>query len=42
MKSRTIAALNGAKNGTIDGEVVVTLSQRGAGLPYLTFKKVKK
>jgi len=42
MKSRTIAALNGAKNGTIDGEVVVTLSQRGAGLPYLTFKKAKK
>ena len=42
LKSRTIAALNGAKNGTIDGEVVVTLSQRGAGLPFLTFKKAKK
>jgi putative phage-type endonuclease len=42
MKSRTLAALNGAKNGTIDGEVAVTLTQRGSGAPYLTFKKVKK
>ena len=42
LKSRTIAALNGAKNGTIDGEVVVSLSQRGNNLPFLTFKKAKK
>jgi putative phage-type endonuclease len=42
MKSRTIAALNGAKNGTIDGVVVATLSQRSGGLPYLTVKKVGK
>jgi len=42
LKSRTIAALNGAKNGCIDGEVVVSLTQRGAGLPYLTFKKGNK
>jgi hypothetical protein len=42
MKSRTISALNGAKNGTIDGQVVVSLSQRGNNAPYLTIKKVKK
>jgi putative phage-type endonuclease len=42
LKSRTIAALNGAKNGTIDGEVVVSLSQRGNNPPFLTFKKAKK
>jgi len=42
LKSRTIAALNGAKNGTIDGEVVVSLSQRGSNPPFLTFKKAKK
>jgi putative phage-type endonuclease len=42
LKSRTISALNGAKNGTIDGEVVVSLSQRGNNAPFLTFKKVKK
>jgi putative phage-type endonuclease len=42
LKSRTIAALNGAKNGTIDGEVVVSLSQRGNNAPFLTFKKAKK
>lgn len=41
MKSRTIQALNGAKNGTIDGEVVCTLSQRGGNAPYLTIKKAK-
>lgn len=41
LKSRTIAALNGAKNGTIDGEVVVSLSQRGNNAPFLTFKKAK-
>ena len=41
MKSRTIGALNGAKNGTIDGQVVVTLSQRAGGAPYLTIKKAK-
>ena len=41
MKSRTIAALNGAKSGTIEGQVVVTLSQRAGGLPYLTIKKAK-
>jgi len=39
MKARTIGALNGAKNGTVDGQVVVTLSQRGQGAPYLTIKK---
>jgi putative phage-type endonuclease len=42
LKSRTISALNGAKNGTIDGEVVVSLSQRGNNAPFLTFKKAKK
>lgn len=42
MKSRTIAALNGAKNGTINGKVVCTLSQRAGGLPYLTMKKAGK
>jgi putative phage-type endonuclease len=41
MKSRVIGALNGAKNGTIDGEVVVTLSQRSGNAPYLTIKKAK-
>ena len=39
MKSRVMTALNGAKYGTIDGKVVVTLSQRGAGKPYLTIKE---
>jgi predicted phage-related endonuclease len=42
MKSRVIGALNGAKNGTIDGQVVVTLSQRGGNAPYLTIKKAKQ
>ena len=41
VKAITITALNGAKNGTIDGEVVCTLSQRGAGKPYLTIKESK-
>lgn len=41
MKSRVIGALNGAKNGTIDGQVVVTLSQRSGNAPYLTLKKAK-
>jgi len=41
MKSRTIEALNGAKNGTVEGIVVATLSQRSGGLPYLTIKKGK-
>lgn len=41
MKSRVIDALNGAKYGTIDGVTVVTLSQRGAGKPYLTIKEGK-
>jgi putative phage-type endonuclease len=41
MKSRTIAALNGAKNGTIDGVVCCTLSQRAGGQPFLTIKKAK-
>jgi putative phage-type endonuclease len=41
MKSRVIGALNGAKNGTIDGQVVATLSQRAGNAPYLTIKKVK-
>jgi putative phage-type endonuclease len=41
MKSRTIAALNGAKSGTVDGQVVVTLSQRAGNAPYLTIKKAK-
>jgi hypothetical protein len=41
MKSRTVAALNGAKNGTIDGVTVCTLSQRSGGTPYLTIKKAK-
>lgn len=39
MKSRVLAALNGAKYGTIEGKVVVTLSQRGAGKPFLTIKE---
>jgi putative phage-type endonuclease len=42
MKARVIGALNGAKNGTIDGEVVVTLSQRSGNAPYLTLKKGNK
>lgn len=42
MKSRTVAALNGAKNGTIDGVTVCTLSQRAGGLPFLTIKKIGK
>jgi putative phage-type endonuclease len=42
MKSRTVAALNGAKTGTIDGVTVCTLSQRSGGLPYLTIKKAGK
>ena len=41
MKSRVMDALNGAKYGTIDGVTVVTLSQRGAGKPYLTIKEGK-
>jgi putative phage-type endonuclease len=41
MKSRTIAALNGAKNGTVDGQIVATLSQRAGNAPYLTIKKAK-
>jgi len=39
VKAIAINALNGAKNGTIDGVVVCTLSQRGAGKPYLTIKE---
>jgi len=39
MKSRVISALNGAKYGTIEGKTVVTLSQRGAGKPFLTIKE---
>jgi putative phage-type endonuclease len=42
MKSRVIGALNGAKSGTVDGQVVATLSQRGTGAPYLTIKKAGK
>lgn len=42
MKSRVIGALNGAKSGTIDGQVVVTLSQRAGNAPYLTIKKGNK
>jgi len=38
-KAITINALNGAKNGTIDGDIICTLSQRGAGKPYLTIKE---
>lgn len=41
MKSRVIGALNGAKNGCIDGQVVVTLSSRAGNAPYLTIKKAK-
>jgi len=41
MKSRVISALNGAKNGCIDGQVVVTLSQRAGNAPFLTIKKAK-
>jgi putative phage-type endonuclease len=41
MKSRVIGALNGAKNGCIDGQVVATLSQRAGNAPYLTIKKAK-
>jgi putative phage-type endonuclease len=39
MKSRVLSALNGAKYGTIEGKTVVTLSQRGAGKPFLTIKE---
>ena len=42
LKSRTIAALNGAKNGTIDGQIVCTLNQRAGGSPFLTIKKAVK
>jgi putative phage-type endonuclease len=42
MKSRTVAALNGAKTGTIDGVTVCTLSHRSGGLPFLTIKKAGK
>jgi putative phage-type endonuclease len=42
MKSRTVAALNGAKNGTIDGVIVCSLSQRSGGTPFLTIKKAGK
>jgi putative phage-type endonuclease len=42
MKSRTIEALNGAKNGTVDGKVIVTLGQRGNNPPFLTIKKEGK
>ena len=42
MKARTIGALNGAKNGTVEGQIVATLSQRGSGAPFLTIKKAKK
>jgi hypothetical protein len=38
-KAITINALNGAKNGTVDGVLVCTLSQRGAGKPFLTIKE---
>jgi len=41
MKSRTIAALNGSKYGTIKGEVVCVLSKKGQGNPYLTIKEKK-
>lgn len=39
MKSRVLDGLNGAKYGTIDGKVVVTVSQRGTGKPFLTIKE---
>jgi len=42
MKARTIEALNGAKNGTVDGRVVATLGQRGNNPPFLTIKKAGK
>jgi putative phage-type endonuclease len=41
MKSRTIAALNGAKSGSVEGQIVATLSQRAGNAPYLTIKKAK-
>lgn len=41
MKSRTIDALQGSKYGTIEGQIVCTLSQRGAGKPFLTIKEQK-
>jgi putative phage-type endonuclease len=41
MKSRVIGALNGAKSGSVEGQVVATLSQRGNSAPYLTIKKAK-
>ena len=41
MKSRTIAALNGAKYGVVEDTVVCVLSQRGAGKPFLTIKENK-
>ena len=41
MKSRALSALNGSKYGTIDGEVVCVLSQRGEGKPFLTIKEQK-
>ena len=41
MKSRTIAALNGAKYGIVEDTVVCVLTQKGAGKPYLTIKEKK-
>ena len=39
LKSRVLSALNGSKYGTLEDVVIVTLSQRGAGKPYLTIKE---
>lgn len=41
MKSRVLAAMGGAKRGTIDGVTIVTRMSRAGGLPYLVNKKGK-
>jgi putative phage-type endonuclease len=38
-KSATIAEMQGAKNGTYEGQTVLTLTSRAGGLPFIQFKK---
>ena len=42
MKARVLAAMGGAKRGTIDGVTIVTRMSRAGGLPYLVNKKGTK
>ena len=39
MKARVLAAMGGAKRGTIEGVTIVTRMSRSGGLPYLVNKK---